>query len=930
MSSPIVKGMAYATMSYESLETTTSDGVVLSPAIATEVPVDGHVTVDQESKMFCTPRNDGSKKNTAWVEKEIKVYTPESDFTWLVFVSEPVQMVCEMHGDTTILRVVSGRRLEAQAETFYFRTALLDSCTKGLNPLYCHRDQMHPTALHVGQGFSGTVLREHAHLFPGPQASVSYDFDETETLVKQVFDWDVQHMSTPLYPTPENETAKELISFALPHHIDMMPKIKSPSNDLYYADSLVGPAFLVEGSSWSLSEEMPTIKFQAERPPANWSLVALSDSLAKDLTFQLPDYFQRGAGDTYFSGKMLAKLGRILMISEELRGLCGAKPSYLTKADTVDNYYEIACQNISLPTEQQMTSAITSLRSSVEVWINGTGETPFVYDSAWGGVVSCGCQFNDKTNECENSFPDCPAFGNPGLNFGNAFYNDMHFHYGYHIFGAAAVAHFDPEWGRKYFEQVLLLIRNIANPSEEDEYFPVMRHKDVYQGHSWASGIATSPLNGRNQESSSESLAAYESVALYGSVMASIFAKKGGSGAKYDQAVEVRRVGKLMTASELRAAKKYYHVKRDGKLKIYPAAYTPHVVGIMWQTMAQFQTWFGNAPYLPIGIQLLPLTPIAGQRDDIDWAKKMYPTLEKSCNADKMCEEQGWSVLQLGALATVGHSKLALSRARMLPPKVFESAGGNGHSMSNTLWFISTRASVANPLPLDDSSVPQNLRPNETLPEESVFTDCYMPETCTDYVLGTVVEEYTCRQRIQWLINYEGKSQKDACVQVAGVQFPRACGYCNPLEDYAETIKHAEEEAARRCPPCSQEQCHSDLNRCPVYDKTYVCTNGPNSGGCSDSPWSLAPGLCSECCDLTNCPKVSPLEIPASAEANATGCPGCTDEECESSNGHLCPIRVAPYLCIEGLSKGGCSPYPWLLDEGECQKCCTVPQSCVE
>lgn len=75
----------------------------------------------------------------------------------------------------------------------------------------------------------------------------------------------------------------------------------------------------------------------------------------------------------------------------------------------------------------------------------------------------------------------------------------------YHIYAAAAVAHFDPKWGQMYFERVIMLVRDIANPSKEDSAFPLFRQKDWYQGSSWASGI-TSPaaLNGRNQESSSE------------------------------------------------------------------------------------------------------------------------------------------------------------------------------------------------------------------------------------------------------------------------------------------------------------------------------------------------------------------------------------------------------------------------------------------
>ncbi len=104
------------------------------------------------------------------------------------------------------------------------------------------------------------------------------------------------------------------------------------------------------------------------------------------------------------------------------------------------------------------------------------------------------------------------------------FYNDMHYHYGYLIYASSIVAHFDSDWGRTNYEGVLLLIRNIANPSEDDVHFPKYRHKDWFQGSSWASGVAIPPnLNGKNQESSSEAIAAYEAVALFGTVMVSFF-----------------------------------------------------------------------------------------------------------------------------------------------------------------------------------------------------------------------------------------------------------------------------------------------------------------------------------------------------------------------------------------------------------------------
>lgn len=48
---------------------------------------------------------------------------------------------------------------------------------------------------------------------------------------------------------------------------------------------------------------------------------------------------------------------------------------------------------------------------------------------------------------------------------------------GYHIFAAAIAAKFLPEWGVKHHEAVTLLIRDIANPSSSDPFFPVFRHK---------------------------------------------------------------------------------------------------------------------------------------------------------------------------------------------------------------------------------------------------------------------------------------------------------------------------------------------------------------------------------------------------------------------------------------------------------------------
>lgn len=532
----------------------------------------------------------------------------------------------------------------------------------------------------------------------------------------------------------------------------------------------------------------------------------------------------------------------------------------------------------------------------------------------------------------------------------------MHFHYGYHIYAAAVVAHFDLEWGKSYFERVLLLIRNIANPSAEDRYFPVMRHKDPYQvslherlislllrlwncnlklaspfrllsqqGHSWASGIVRPPYrNGRNQESSSESIAAYESVAIYGEVMSNIF-RECNDRLKLAAAERVRRVGKYTATSELRSTKRYYHINSGNPIRIYPQEYNYLSIGIMWQTMAQFQTWFGNDPYLVYGIQLMPVTAIGEQRDSVEWLKSIYFPMAESCDKYENCAATGWSVQILGSLAAVGHPKLASEKAVKLPEGAFTSAGGDGHSLTNILWYIATRPPVNRPLELPEDHLATQPPTNHTEnpEEEHVLTDCYQPDTCTDFVLDTVTDLYTCRQRMQWLMWEVGLSQTESCFKIAS-EFPDECGKCNPHAD----LNITKANITVSCPPCTERQCRSDLNRCPLYEHTYVCTAGSNTGGCSGFPWDLDTGLCQDCCELTNCPKFSATDL--ITLANGWGdneCPACSPQQCREKN--VCPPSgSAPYLCLDGDSAGGCSTRPWNLQNGQCQACCTVGHDC--
>lgn len=809
-SSSIVRGMPYATVKYRNTRNTDGSLAGMVPSIVTEIALGKQPLIDGTSPLKCHKRNVvmnmlNLHNPTTKVEQEVVLQFTESDYTWIVFVSRPVHVQCVTSTSSKkginpfMLQFVDDIASDndddsssSSSRDLVVRVALMNDCTAGGNPMSCGSGSGHHNDTELGH-----LLRKNADLYPGPNTDMDYTFiskthgSSESAAAAMTFDWNVQSMtkSQKEMSSSEDSDNGHMLMYALPHHQDLMsdsshhavdPPVyaQSSEGDKVCQSTLLGRTCLVQGTTWKLHEDFEShnfTSFRAPRPPHHTALPALVNAYQDDLSYSLPSYFERGAGDTYFSGKMLAKMARILTIGEELEEICSS-----------DSEGEIptVCQDLDIPSvhDSDFQDAVARLRSGVEIWINGTGATPFVYDARWGGLVSCGCDFDGKHSGgvCRNKFPECPGFEDPGLNFGNAFYNDHHFHYGYHIYAAAAVAHFDPKWGRKHFEEVMLYIRDIANPSKDDTAFPTFRQKDWYQGSSWASGIAVSPLNGRNQESSSEAIASYEAIGLFGKEMVQAFKEDPEQAAVAEQ---VFNYGQLLTASEIRSAKKYWHVLESAHKRQYPKEYTSHAIGMLWTTMAQFQTWFGNKPYLAIGIQLIPLTAVSEERDSLEWVLELYQQFADSCDAAlDVCEAQGWSVLVMAMLATVGHQDDAIEQALGLnATEVFSSAGGNGHSLTNTLWYLSTRPYVAHPLAINSTSTG-----NSTSGENSTST------TATD-------DEYD-----------------------------------------GDESNNEDSGSSKTCPPCSQKVCQGPFNKCPMPNAPFLCTEGQNTGGCARAPWELA------------------------------------------------------------------------------------------
>jgi hypothetical protein len=241
--------------------------------------------------------------------------------------------------------------------------------------------------------------------------------------------------------------------------------------------------------------------------------------------------------------------------------------------------------------------------------------------------------------------------------------NDHHFHYGYFIMAAAALARVDPAWAQAYGPMVDLLIRDAANYDRADTRFPVLRAFDPYAGHGYASGHANF-FAGNNQESSSESMNFAAACFLWGEAT-------GRS--------EVRDLGAMLYAVEGRAIEQYWF---DADNAVYPANVPRRMAGLIWCYGAEYATWFTANPWQIHGINFLPITTAStylGRRPD---------ALLKN-----------WAILQSAAVGftpawlDINHSMLALADAKAAYAWMSGSPNGaseEGASRAFTEHWIST------------------------------------------------------------------------------------------------------------------------------------------------------------------------------------------------------------------------------------------------
>lgn len=361
-----------------------------------------------------------------------------------------------------------------------------------------------------------------------------------------------------------------LLTHAFPHH---EATLSSPTYASSYSIATIrGQLKAVIGNTWTIVTPLSTITWNSPNAIDSNKLSAITTALATEKNFQA---YNLDAGEAYLFGKQISRAARLALIADQV-GDTSARDSILT-----------------------------NMKTYLNPWFDNNSNTiqirSLMYDTTWGGVIA--------TSAHEASPAGDPQMANQ--EFGNAVYNDHYFHWGYFIYGAAVVAHFDAAWGSSYRTKVNDMIRDIANPSPSgDPYFTQLRHYDWFEGHSWAAGLQANG-DGRNQESTSEAMHAWYGINLWGLATSQ---------------PDLRNVGRFLQAMESQAAHLYWQMPSYNN--VYPSNFAQQkVIPLLFANKAFNGTWFGLSDDILVGIETLPFTPASHELLPKTWMQETYPAI---------------------------------------------------------------------------------------------------------------------------------------------------------------------------------------------------------------------------------------------------------------------------------------------------------------
>lgn len=296
------------------------------------------------------------------------------------------------------------------------------------------------------------------------------------------------------------------------------------------------------------------------------------------------------SSDPYSFGQIAAAVGRLFLFAKEL-GIPTTGTGPVAAAVTTLKQYL---------TDWLANKNVTQLSRTPACNCAGCPDPTTIFhlqrENRWGGIIVPADYLNSVNASCY-------TLGS----FGNSFYNDHHFHWGYILYALACLEYIGQGLAAQYPRQITALIRDLVNPSS-DTFAWKTRYKDWFAGHSWATGNTTEVA--RQQESCSEAINGY-----YG---AYLMAERLGLN-------DLQACAAACLNLEIQACQNYYYLLAPGsKLGLMNQV---HGIGIIFNNSKQFTLDWGMQPdsfpgrALGIyGIQTIPFTDIARIQIPSSWA----------------------------------------------------------------------------------------------------------------------------------------------------------------------------------------------------------------------------------------------------------------------------------------------------------------------
>jgi endo-1,3(4)-beta-glucanase len=339
-------------------------------------------------------------------------------------------------------------------------------------------------------GFKGTI--QIAKVPSGDDGDKLYDKASGSFVVEALLTGTVQEQRGTYSINYTKVGSAPLLMFILPHHIQSLdPDLKSQITRLQLRTPTKGIATAIWADRLTFVESALPITMgfapwtpvlgatKIRYPQGTLDLIAVTAE--QDLRRTMPA--ETPQDSMYYAGKTLAKFATLLWVMKDV--LTTPSPQY--------------------------PAGLAKLKEEIARYVENRQQYPLFYDDSWKGVVS-NAGFND-----------------PSADFGNTYYNDHHFHFGYFVYTCAVIGYLDPEWltqgDNKAWCQ--MLVKDFAESDYHGRDYPFSRSFDWWNGHSWAKGLFES-ADGKDEESTSEDGFASYAVKMWGKVIGDVNMEKRG------------------------------------------------------------------------------------------------------------------------------------------------------------------------------------------------------------------------------------------------------------------------------------------------------------------------------------------------------------------------------------------------------------------